>query len=93
MSTQRALLATIGVKTAGAAAGSTNAAPALTNAAPAGRGPGGRGGGNPFASAAAACEVVLLDEVIPYIDANFRTLSAHHLRVCSAPVPKPISTK
>ncbi len=60
---------------AAAAAGSTNASPAATNAAPAGRGPAGRGGGNPFAGAAAAFEVVLVSELIPYIDANFRTLS------------------
>ncbi len=59
----------------GAAAGSTNAAPAGTNAAPAGRGPGGRGAGNPFAGAAAAFELVLVSELVPYIDANFRTLS------------------
>ncbi len=58
----------------GAAAGSTNAPPAGTNAAPAGGGPGGRGG-NPFAGAAAAFEVVLVNELLPYIDANFRTLS------------------
>ena len=32
-------------------------------------------GGNPFAGAAAAFEVVLVDELIPYIDTNFRTLS------------------
>jgi enterochelin esterase-like enzyme len=58
-----------------ATAGSTNA-PAGTNAAPAERGPGGRGGGmNPFAGAAAAFEIVLVSELIPYIDANFRTLS------------------
>jgi len=37
-------------------------------------GPGG-GGGNPFTGAAAAFEKVLLGELIPYIDANFRTLS------------------
>jgi hypothetical protein len=37
-------------------------------------GPGGRGG-NPFAGAAAAFEVVLVNELIPYIDANFRSLS------------------
>lgn len=45
--------------------------------APAARGPGGgpRGGGNPFASAAAVFESVLVGELIPYIDANFRTLS------------------
>jgi len=61
---------------AGAAAGSTNAASAGTNRGLAGRGPGGRGGGmNPFAGAAAAFEAVLVGEIIPYIDANFRTLS------------------
>jgi len=54
---------------------STNASPAGTNAPPAGGGPGGRGGGNPFAGAAAAFEIVLIDELIPYIDANFRTLT------------------
>jgi enterochelin esterase-like enzyme len=49
--------------------------------APAAGGPGGgpgggpRGGGNPFASAAAVFESVLVGELIPYIDANFRTLS------------------
>lgn len=37
------------------------------------RGPG--GGGNPFAAAAEAFEKVLVGELIPYIDANFRTLS------------------
>jgi enterochelin esterase-like enzyme len=57
------------------AAGSTNAASAGTNAAPAGRGPGGRGGGNPFGAASAVFETVLVGELIPYIDANFRTLS------------------
>ncbi len=42
-----------------------------------GRGPGGgtRGGTNPFAGAAAALETVLVDELIPYVDANFRTLA------------------
>jgi enterochelin esterase-like enzyme len=46
--------------------------------APAAGGPGGGprgGGGNPFASAAAVFESVLVGELIPYIDANFRTLS------------------
>ncbi len=45
--------------------------------APAAGGPGGgaRVGGNPFASAAAVFETVLVGELIPYIDANFRTLS------------------
>ncbi len=61
---------------AAATARSTNASPAGTNTSPAGRGPGGRGGGmNPFAGAAAAFEKVLVGELIPYIDANFRTLS------------------
>ena len=59
----------------GAAAGGTNAPSAGTNAAPAGGGPGGRGGGNPFSAAAEAFEKVLVGELIPYIDANFRTLS------------------
>jgi enterochelin esterase-like enzyme len=42
-----------------------------------GAGGGARGGGgaNPFASAASVFETVLIDELIPYIDANFRTLS------------------
>jgi enterochelin esterase-like enzyme len=65
-------------------AGGTNAAPAGTNAiragtnaASAGRGPGGggRGGANPFGAASAAFEAVLVGELIPYIDANFRTLT------------------
>jgi len=58
----------------GPGAGSTNAAPAGTNAAP-GRGFGGRGGGNPFGDASANFEKVLVGELIPYMDANFRTLS------------------
>lgn len=51
----------------------------LTNEGP---GPGARRaagtnapGGNPFASAAAVFEKVLVGELIPYIDANFRTLT------------------
>jgi enterochelin esterase-like enzyme len=42
-----------------------------------GRGPfaGGRGGANPFSGAAAMFEKVLVGELIPYIDANFRTLT------------------
>lgn len=40
-----------------------------------GPGRGGPGGANPFASAAAAFERMLVGELIPYIDANFRTLS------------------
>jgi enterochelin esterase-like enzyme len=59
----------------GAATGSTNAAPTATNAAPTLSGPGGRGGGNPFSAAAAEFEKVLIGELIPYIDANFRTRS------------------
>jgi enterochelin esterase-like enzyme len=53
-----------------AAPGSTNAAAARTNSAPAGR-----GGMDPFGGAAAAFGAVLVGELIPYIDANFRTLS------------------
>lgn len=54
----------------------TNApsAGAGTNAAPAGGGPRG-GGGNPFGAAAENFEKVLVGELIPYVDANFRTLS------------------
>jgi enterochelin esterase-like enzyme len=51
---------------------STATASASTNAP--GRGPFG-GGGNPFASAAAVFEKVLVGELILYIDANFRTLT------------------
>ncbi|HRY49570.1 MAG TPA: alpha/beta hydrolase-fold protein [Candidatus Paceibacterota bacterium] len=40
-----------------------------------GGGPGGRGAGNPFSAAAVEFEKVLVGELIPYIDANFRTLS------------------
>ncbi len=50
----------------------------LTNEGPgpgARRGPGGRDGGNPFSAAAAEFEKVLVGELIPYIDAHFRTLS------------------
>jgi enterochelin esterase-like enzyme len=56
--------------------GGTNAPSGGTNAAPArAGGPGARGGGNPFSGAAEAFEKVLVGELIPYIDANFRTLS------------------
>lgn len=58
-----------------AAAGSTNAAPRGADAAPGERGRGRRGGANPFGGAADAFEAVLVGELIPYIDANFRTLS------------------
>jgi enterochelin esterase-like enzyme len=51
------------------------AASGATNAPPGSRGPGAREGANPFASAAAMFETVLVGELIPYIDANFRTLS------------------
>lgn len=50
----------------------TNSTATASTNAPA-RGP--FGGGNPFASAAAVFEKVLVGELIPYIDANFRTLS------------------
>ena len=54
-----------GPPAAAAPAGDTNAAPA--------RGPGGRGGfGGNFS---AAFERVLLDDLIPYIDANYRTIA------------------
>lgn len=49
----------------------TNASPATGTNAP---GAGARGG-NPFAAAGATFEKVLVGELIPYIDANFRTLS------------------
>ncbi len=39
-------------------------------------GPGG-GGANPFTTAAEAFEKVLVGELIPYVDVNFRTLSDH----------------
>ncbi|HLH53104.1 MAG TPA: alpha/beta hydrolase-fold protein [Verrucomicrobiae bacterium] len=58
------------------AAGSTNSATAGTNTVTSERGPGARSGGaNPFAGAAAAFESVLVGELVPYIDAHFRTLS------------------
>ncbi len=51
------------------------AASAGTNAAPGATGAGPRGGGNPFGAAAETFEKVLVGELIPYVDANFRTLS------------------
>jgi enterochelin esterase-like enzyme len=55
-------------------AATTNAVAAnRTSNAPA-RGPGGRGGGFPNFTVA-GFETVLVDELIPYIDANFRTLA------------------
>ena len=47
----------------------TNAAPAAAGAA--GAGPGGRGGGFNFS----AFEKVVIEDLIPYIDANFRTIA------------------
>jgi enterochelin esterase-like enzyme len=58
----------------GPGAGGTPGTDGGTNAAPSARGPG-AGGPNPFAGAADAFEKVLVGELIPYIDANFRTLS------------------
>jgi len=60
-----------GRRRAGGTNTNTVAAASSTNAP--GRGP--FGGGNPFASASAVFEKVLVGELIPYIDANFRTLS------------------
>jgi len=48
---------------------------ATTNGAARGPSGGARGGGNPFTGAAAVFEKVLVGELIPYIDANFRTLA------------------
>ena len=53
-----------GPEAAAAPAGATNAAPG------GGRGPGGRGGFN-----FSAFERVLIDDLIPFIDANFRTIA------------------
>lgn len=55
----------------------TNATVAATSTNGPGRGPlgGARGGANPFAGAAAVFEKVLVGELLPYIDANFRTLT------------------
>ena len=48
----------------------------LTNEGPGpGASPAGSGGPNPFAAAAGAFETVLLGDLIPYIDAHFRTLA------------------
>jgi enterochelin esterase-like enzyme len=57
----------------GARAGTNAPSARATTNAPA-RGFGG-GGGNPFTAAAEAFEKVLVGELIPYIDANFRTLT------------------
>lgn len=56
-------------------AGTTNASPANTSSNAPGRGPGRRGGFPPGFGSNAAFETVLVKELIPYIDANFRTLS------------------
>ena len=55
----------------------TNATVAATSTNGPARGPfgGARGAANPFTGAAAVFEKVLVGELIPYIDANFRTLS------------------
>jgi len=54
--------------------GGTNATPANATNGPSG-GPGGRGGFPPGFGSNAAFESVLVNELIPYVDANFRTLS------------------
>jgi enterochelin esterase-like enzyme len=53
----------------------TTVAAASTNGAARGPFGGARGGANPFSGAAAVFEKVLVGELIPYIDANFRTLT------------------
>jgi len=55
----------------------TNATVAAASTNSPGRGPfgGARGGANPFTGAAAVFEKVLVGELIPYIDSNFRTLT------------------
>ncbi len=59
-----------------APASGTNPTPGTAPAAPAGGAPaGGRRGGLGGLGSNAAFETVLVDELIPYIDANFRTLS------------------
>src|SRR5207344_2361562 len=63
-----------GGRRGGGAPGGTNAAAANATTNGPARGPGG-GGSNPFNAAAEAFEKVLVGELIPYIDANFRTLS------------------
>jgi enterochelin esterase-like enzyme len=58
----------------GGAAGATNAAPA-TPAPNTAAGPGARGGRGAFGGLGAGFERVLLEDVIPYVDANFRTIA------------------
>ncbi len=56
-------------------AGGTNTNAVVTAASTNAPGRGPLGGANPFAGAAAVFEKVLVGELIPYIDANFRTLT------------------
>jgi enterochelin esterase-like enzyme len=71
-----------GPRRGGPPAGGTNQSPAVagapgaggTNRPPGGPGRGGFGGGAGFGSNA-AFETVLVDELIPFIDANFRTIA------------------
>ncbi len=67
---------------AGGSAAVAGTAPAAGTASPAGgagggRGPGGRGG---FAFNFSAFEKILINDLIPYIDANFRTIAAQPQR-------------
>lgn len=55
--------------------GGTNTNTVATASSTNAPGRGARGGGNPFTGAAAVFEKVLVGELIPYIDANFRTLA------------------
>jgi enterochelin esterase-like enzyme len=55
--------------------GATNAVAANASSNAPARGPGGRGGMPPGFGSNAAFETVLVNELIPYIDANFRTLA------------------
>jgi enterochelin esterase-like enzyme len=55
--------------------GGTNTNAVVTASSTNAPGRGARGGGNPFSGAAAVFEKVLVGELIPYIDANFRTLT------------------
>ena len=71
-----------GPRRGGPPAGGTNQSPAVaggpgaggTNRPPGGPGRGGFGGGAGFGSNA-AFDTVLVDELVPYIDANFRTIA------------------
>ena len=76
------IVMTYGLTNEGPGPGARRGGGGGTNAAAAGgttnspvRGPGGPGSGtNPFTGAAAAFEKVLVGELIPYVDASFRTL-------------------